>query len=241
MENVPRMPSRYLMMYFAETDLQRTTYRVKSPSGVSHQIPTQVVLEHLAQTSGGELRQIEDIIRKIDFANGDLHDFLGHLATAIAAGYEQDGGMVTGSQDLKGELVKLGHVSPELRPHIAPVLDTLTREAGSSAVEVEVESIGRDECLINCTLRITEGNFLSHYQDLVKRSLFPTAKTVEDVMKKHHKSDFANIFSPGSDPRLVLMGGDPYLSLSVEVRGIGAREVEKWLTAHTKFRISLFA
>jgi len=123
MDNVPRMPSRYLTMYFEETELQPTTYRVKSPAGVPHQIPTEVVLEHIAQTSGRELKQIEDIIRKIDYANGDLHDFLEHLAKAIAHGYEDDGGMMhRGSQDLRNQLVKLAYENKEIRSKLMPII-----------------------------------------------------------------------------------------------------------------------
>ena len=133
MLDAPRMPSRYLTMFFAETDLRPTTYRVMSPSGMPHQIPTGVVLEHIAQTRGRELRQIEDIIRKIDFNNGDLHHFFKHLATAIAASYEDRGGLVTGSTDMMEQLIKIGTANPDLRSDIGVVLRHLEASPGELA------------------------------------------------------------------------------------------------------------
>jgi len=145
---------------------------------------------------------------------------------------------MSNSKNLHDHLVKLGHVSPELRPHLTPVLDTLTREASG---KVEVEHTGKDECVIECALKVTEGNRLSYYQDLAKGSLVSSAKEVHAVMKKHSGSDFASIYAPGSDPRLISRGGHLYLALSVEIRGISAQEAEKWLTKHTNFRITLYA
>ena len=78
----------YLNMFFAEKDIPRKVFRKKDRTGLTHDIPNGVVVEHIAQTRGSERRDIENILRKIDFANGDINHFLGHLAGAIAENYE---------------------------------------------------------------------------------------------------------------------------------------------------------
>jgi len=77
----------YLNMYFSEADIPYTTFKVKDSQGLTHDIPNGVVVEHMAKTRGSERKKIEDIIRKIDFANGNVNHFLKHLAGAIAEGY----------------------------------------------------------------------------------------------------------------------------------------------------------
>jgi hypothetical protein len=78
----------YLYNFFAEKDIPEKTFEVKDRRGVTHFIPNEVVVEHIALTSGGERKQIENIIRKIDFGNGDVNDFLKHLSQAIGDQYE---------------------------------------------------------------------------------------------------------------------------------------------------------
>ena len=81
-------PNTYLHRFFREKSLKPTTYHIVDSSGLSHSIPTQVVIEAIASTSGEERKHIEGIIRKIDFSNGDLHHFLRHLAQALGEQYE---------------------------------------------------------------------------------------------------------------------------------------------------------
>jgi hypothetical protein len=56
-------------------------------NGVEHMIPNAVVVEFIAQASGGEKAKIEDTLRKIDFKNGDVNHYLEFLAGAIAKLY----------------------------------------------------------------------------------------------------------------------------------------------------------
>jgi hypothetical protein len=79
--------ARYLQLFFQEKDLGELVYEVIAPNGTAHMIPTSVVIERIQAAPAGEQDQIAGIIRKIDFANGDLHHFLRHLATALAAHY----------------------------------------------------------------------------------------------------------------------------------------------------------
>jgi len=78
----------YLYNFFAEKDVPDRLFDVQDSHGVLHTIPNEVVVEHIALTSGGERKKIEDTLRKIDFANGDVNHFLRFLAKAIAERYE---------------------------------------------------------------------------------------------------------------------------------------------------------
>jgi len=78
----------YLKTFFAEKDLNDRLYEVESPNGDVHFISTEIVIEHIFAASSDEQTKIADIIRKIDFHNGDIHHFLTHLATALAANHE---------------------------------------------------------------------------------------------------------------------------------------------------------
>lgn len=79
------MSIRYLRTFFKEKDLPEVMFEVKSPNGTVNLIHNSVVIEHiLKRASNDELNQITNIIRKIDFANGDVNHFLGHLAQALA-------------------------------------------------------------------------------------------------------------------------------------------------------------
>ena len=80
--------TNYLKTFFAEKDLDDRLYEVEAPNGDVHFISTEIVIEHIFVASNQEQTKIADIIRKIDFHNGDVHHFLTHLATALAANYE---------------------------------------------------------------------------------------------------------------------------------------------------------
>ncbi len=74
--------------FFAEKDLEELTYEVESKNdsifGTTHLIPSTAVIEKIKTTRGEEAKQIENILRQIDFRNGDVHHFLRHLAQAMA-------------------------------------------------------------------------------------------------------------------------------------------------------------
>ena len=77
----------YLYKFFKEKNIKDKTFEKVDSNGVIHNIPNAVVVEFIAQTSGGERKSIENTLRKIDFANGDVNHFLDHLAGAIAEMY----------------------------------------------------------------------------------------------------------------------------------------------------------
>ena len=77
---------QYLETFFKEKQLPDVSWELVSDSGKTHLIGNAVVIEHIRITSVEEQNQIAGVIRKIDFANGDVNDFLKHLAGALING-----------------------------------------------------------------------------------------------------------------------------------------------------------
>ena len=74
----------YLARFFSEKEIATENFEKTDKNGVLHLIDTEVVIAHIALAVGNEKAQIENIIRKIDFANGNINHFFGYLAEAIA-------------------------------------------------------------------------------------------------------------------------------------------------------------
>lgn len=76
----------YLKTFFKEKQLPSVTWDLVDNEGVAHIISSDVVLEAMEQAPVSELHAIENVIRKIDFNDGDVNDFLKHLAGALING-----------------------------------------------------------------------------------------------------------------------------------------------------------
>ncbi len=76
----------YLKTFFAEKDLPEVDWELKDDEGVTHHISSAVVLEAIEKAPQNEQNYIADMIRKIDFNNGDVNDYLKHLAGALING-----------------------------------------------------------------------------------------------------------------------------------------------------------
>jgi hypothetical protein len=74
---------KYIQDFFDEKVIPETTFEVEGPSGINF-IPNTVVIEHIKSAPASEQKQIGNILRKIDFMNGNVNHFLEHLAGAIA-------------------------------------------------------------------------------------------------------------------------------------------------------------
>lgn len=75
----------YLKTFFEEKSLDtERVFEVEAPLGTPNSIPVGVVIEHILIAPMEEQEKIASILRKIDFANGDVYHFLEHLATALA-------------------------------------------------------------------------------------------------------------------------------------------------------------
>lgn len=77
----------YLNRFFAEKEISDEVYEITDSRGLDHFIETGAVIETIASCPPHELKKIANTIRKIDFYNGNLHDFFRHLATAMAEMY----------------------------------------------------------------------------------------------------------------------------------------------------------
>ena len=75
----------YLAMFFAEKEIPSRLFEIEDSEGTLHMIPNECVIEVIAQVGKDEREQIEGVLRRIDFANGDVNHFLLHLAKALVA------------------------------------------------------------------------------------------------------------------------------------------------------------
>ena len=79
-------PAQYLHTFFEEKDLIPQSWEIEGNDGQTHFVDSDVVIEAIMGASTGEQEQIANVIRKIDFANGDVNDYLKHLATGLVNG-----------------------------------------------------------------------------------------------------------------------------------------------------------
>lgn len=77
----------YLRTFFNEKNLPSRTFDITAEDGTFHMVDSEVVIETILMAPRSEQIEIGNVIRKIDFANGDVHHFLEHLASALVASY----------------------------------------------------------------------------------------------------------------------------------------------------------
>ena len=77
----------YLHNFFREKEFPIKVWEITDSRGLDHIITGDAVIEAIASTQGQERQKIEDILRKIDFSNGDVNHFLEHLAKGLAEQY----------------------------------------------------------------------------------------------------------------------------------------------------------
>ena len=70
----------FITTYFQEKDLEDQIYEVESANGTLNLISTTDVIERIGFTSGEERQKVENILRQLDIANGNVHHFLRHTA-----------------------------------------------------------------------------------------------------------------------------------------------------------------
>jgi len=74
---------RYLTVFFEEKNLPTVHWELEAQDGQTHFISNEVVIEAIKQAPKHEQEAIADIIRTIDFQNGNVNDYLKHLAGAL--------------------------------------------------------------------------------------------------------------------------------------------------------------
>ena len=77
------MSKSYLLTFFKEKQLPIAMWQLDDKHGETHFIDNQVVIEAVLNTNKNEQKGIADMIRKIDFNNGDVNNYLKHLAGAL--------------------------------------------------------------------------------------------------------------------------------------------------------------
>jgi len=76
--------NNFFTTFFKEKNLNFQYYTVNSPNGTPNLIPSTVVIDAIKNTKGQEAAKIKDTLIKIDFINGNIHNYLQHLAQALA-------------------------------------------------------------------------------------------------------------------------------------------------------------
>ena len=78
------MSLQYLQAFFAEKRIAEQVYEVKAKGGTTNFICTADVIHALLNASDGVQEQAANILRRIDFHDGDVHHFFQHMAGAMA-------------------------------------------------------------------------------------------------------------------------------------------------------------
>lgn len=78
---------KYLETFFEEKNVPSESWSVVDADCLVHVFSSEVVIEAILGAPDHEQEQIADILRKIDFHNGDVNHFLKHLSQALAENY----------------------------------------------------------------------------------------------------------------------------------------------------------
>lgn len=79
----PLMPSQYLRDFFAEKDIPEVAWTLTADNGDEHHMTNVVVVEHMTRVGDLEAEGLGSMLRRIDFANASVNDYLKHLAGAL--------------------------------------------------------------------------------------------------------------------------------------------------------------
>ncbi|MFY9309954.1 MAG: hypothetical protein WAQ28_12975 [Bacteroidia bacterium] len=79
--------SDYLKAFFEEKQVTQQNFEIKDKQNTTHFINTDVVIEHIMNTSASEQTRIANVLRQIDFRNGSISHFLKFLAHTLVQQY----------------------------------------------------------------------------------------------------------------------------------------------------------
>lgn len=77
---------QYLKRFFDEKQLPFAQWELEDNTGMTHIISNEVVIEAIGNASNGEQQAIASMIRKLDYHDADVNDYLKHLAGALING-----------------------------------------------------------------------------------------------------------------------------------------------------------
>ena len=74
---------QWLKVFFQEKNLPFAQWDISASDGMTHFIDNDFVINAIHGASLDEQKQIQSVLRKLDFANADVNDFLKHLARGL--------------------------------------------------------------------------------------------------------------------------------------------------------------
>lgn len=77
------MTKTYLQNFFNEKKINYQLFEITDQEGLTHFIDTNVVIEAILNASVKEQLTISNTLRRIDFVNGDVNDYLRFLAGCL--------------------------------------------------------------------------------------------------------------------------------------------------------------
>ncbi len=83
------MSKTYLTNFFEEKQINYQLFEIKDANGLTHLIDTEFVIEAIFNASMNEQQVISHTLRKLDFYNQPITDYLKHLATALVQKFNQ--------------------------------------------------------------------------------------------------------------------------------------------------------
>ena len=78
----------YLNRFFEEKEIPYKIFEIQDKSGTVNFIDTDVIIENILSAPETEQTQIANVIRRIDFKNGDICHFLKFLAQQLVQQYQ---------------------------------------------------------------------------------------------------------------------------------------------------------
>ena len=85
------MSKTYLTTFFAEKTINYQLFEITDTNGLTHFIDTEFVIEAILSTTSTEQQVIGNTLRKLDFFNQSINDYLKFLANALVKKIENAG------------------------------------------------------------------------------------------------------------------------------------------------------
>ncbi len=82
------MSKTYLTTFFAEKTINYQLFEITDTNGSTHLIDTEFVIEAILSTTSTEQQVIGNTLRKLDFFNQSINDYLKFLANALVKKFE---------------------------------------------------------------------------------------------------------------------------------------------------------
>lgn len=83
------MNTKYLNNFFTEKNIPYEMFEIQDSEGLTHFIDTDYVIEAILSTSTKEQQVISQTLRKLDFFNRPIGDYLKYLASALVSRYNK--------------------------------------------------------------------------------------------------------------------------------------------------------